>query len=242
MQATRGAALSGQRETSDPPGRRRLGVLLAVAAGVYAADVISKVVVVATLPPRRLVHVVDGLLTLQLVRNSGAAFSIGTSMTVVFTLIAVGVIFFILRTSRQLRSLPWAVTLGLLLGGATGNLTDRLLRSPGLFRGDVVDWIQLPHWPVFNVADSAIVCGGLLAVLLAARGIRLDGTRDGYAAHRGPAGPGPGPQDRGQPGAPPSRQAAAHQPGPPTQPTQPSQPGQPGPAQERGSAAGDSRT
>ena len=98
-------------------------------------------------------------------------------------------IIFILRTSRRLRSLPWAITLGLLLGGATGNLTDRLFARPGLFRGDVVDWIQLPHWPVFNLADSAIVCGGVLAVLLAVRGHpagRHRG-RDGGAA--GPAPP-----------------------------------------------------
>ena len=80
--------------------------------------------------------------------------------------------------------MAWAVTLGLLLGGAAGNLTDRLLRSPGVFRGEVVDWIQLPHWPVFNVADSCIVCGGILAVVLAARGIRLDGSRDVRAASK----------------------------------------------------------
>jgi len=114
-------------------------------------------------------------------------------MTIVFTLIAVGVIIFIVRTSRRLHSLAWAVTLGLLLGGAAGNLTDRLLRSPGVFRGEVVDWVQLPHWPVFNVADSCIVCGGILAVVLAARGIRLDGTREvrgtgGEDAARGTAG------------------------------------------------------
>jgi signal peptidase II len=203
-----------------PPGRRRLALLLAIAAGVYVADVVSKVIVVATLSHRPPLHVIDGVLTLVVLRNSGAAFSIGTSMTIVFSLIAVGVIVFILRTSRRLRSLPWAVTLGLLLGGATGNLTDRLLRWPGLFRGDVVDWIQLPHWPVFNVADSAIVCGGVLAVLLAARGIRLDGTREG---HRGPSRPGAGPQGRGEPGGPPSSQKAE------------------GHAHGRGSPAGDSR-
>jgi len=216
---------------------------------VYAADAISKIVVVATLS-HRVVHVVDGLLMLRVLRNSGAAFSIGTSMTIVFTLIAVGVIVFILRTSRQLRSLPWAITLGLLLGGATGNLTDRLLRSPGLLRGDVVDWIELPHWPVFNVADSAIVCGGVLAVLLAAGGYRLDGTREGYGGPRGPrpgphshrergnrppgpvdGGAPPGPVDRGLPpgpddGRPPAGQADG---------------GRPGQAQEWGSTAGDSR-
>jgi signal peptidase II len=137
------------------------------------------VAVVATLSHHPPVRLLGGLLTLLVARNSGAAFSFGTSLTIVFTAIAAGVIVFILRTSRRLRSAPWAVTLGLLLGGATGNLTDRLLRSPGVFRGEVVDWIQIPHWPVFNVADSAIVCGGALAVLLAARGTRLDGPAEG---------------------------------------------------------------
>ena len=158
---------------------RRILVLLAVAVAVLAADVITKVVVVAQLSGHPPIRLLGGLLTLQLLRNSGAAFNIGTSMTIVFTLIAVGVIVFILRTARKLRSLPWAVTLGLLLGGATGNLVDRLARSPGPLRGDVVDWIQLPHWPVFNLADASIVCGGALAILLSVRGIRIDGTRDG---------------------------------------------------------------
>ncbi len=156
-------------------------------------DVITKIVVVANLTPDQQVKVIGTLLTLDLVRNSGAAFSFGPGMTIGFTLIAVGVIFFIVRTSRRLVSMAWAVTLGLLLGGAAGNLTDRLLRSPGVFRGEVVDWIQLPHWPVFNVADSCIVCGGFLAVVLAARGIRLDGSREarvtsGEDTARGPAG------------------------------------------------------
>ena len=169
-----------------------MGVLLAVAVTVLAADIISKVIVVATLSTRPPVRLLGGLLTLRVDRNPGAAFSIGTSMTIVFSAIALGVIIFILRTSRRIRSTPWAVTLGLLLGGATGNLTDRLLRSPGPLRGYVVDWIQLPHWPVFNVADSSIVCGGILAVLLAARGLQIDGTMPERAA-RGPAGDaGPG--------------------------------------------------
>jgi len=216
-------------QESGPAGRRRLSLLLTVAGGVYIADVISKIIVVATLPPPREVRLLGGLLNLVVVRNSGAAFSFGTSMTIVFTVIAVGVIFFILRTSRRLRSLPWAITLGLLLGGATGNLTDRLLRSPGLFRGDVVDWLQLPHWPVFNVADSAIVCGGVLAVLLAARGFRLDGSRDGHSGTGGPGGhAGPG-------GAAwPARDAGEQDgqaPGPVTG----------GKARERGDTAGDSR-
>jgi signal peptidase II len=160
-------------------------LLLAVAAAVFVVDLVSKTIVVATLSNRQPIRLLGGLLTLRVLRNSGAAFSIGTSMTLLFTLIAVAVIIAILRASRRLRSLPWAITLGLLLGGASGNLGDRLLRSPGPLRGHVVDWIQVPHWPVFNVADSAIVCGGILAVLLAARGIGLDGARDRSAP--GPA-------------------------------------------------------
>jgi signal peptidase II len=142
---------------------------------VLTLDIVSKVTVVATLSDRPPVRTLGGFLTLLVSRNPGAAFSIGTSMTLVFSAIAIGVIVVILRTSRRIRSIPWAITLGLLLGGATGNLTDRIFRYPGLFRGYVVDWIEVPHWPVFNLADSAIVCGGILVVLLSARGIRLDG-------------------------------------------------------------------
>jgi signal peptidase II len=138
--------------------------------------------VVATLSNRSPVRLLGGFLTLVVSRNPGAAFSIGPSLTVVFTAIAVGVIVFILRTSGRIRSLSWAVSLGLLLGGATGNLTDRLLRSPGPLRGHVVDWIMLPHWPVFNLADSSIVCGGVLAVLLAMRGVHIDGSKVSHQA------------------------------------------------------------
>jgi signal peptidase II len=170
------------------PGRRYITVLVGVAVFVLAADLISKAIVVADLAGHAPIRLLGGLLTLRLLRNSGAAFSIGTSMTIVFTAIAAGVIVFILRTARKLRSLPWAITLGLLLGGATGNLSDRLFRAPGVMRGSVVDWIELPHWPVFNLADSAIVCGGVLAVLLAIRGMRIDGSRE-LAAPRKPSGP-----------------------------------------------------
>jgi lipoprotein signal peptidase len=177
----RGSEAGRGGEGLDAPQRRprRVRVLLAVASAALLADVISKTIVVSTLSGHTPVRLLGGLLTLQVLRNSGAAFNIGTSMTVLFTLIAAGVVVFILRTARKLRSLPWAVTLGLLLGGATGNLIDRLARSPGPLRGYVVDWIQLPHWPVFNLADSAIVCGGALAILLSARGFRIDGTREG---------------------------------------------------------------
>jgi signal peptidase II len=187
LQAARGTPLTGPESgpesgplsgpQSGSARRRRVGVLLAVALAVLAADSISKSIVVATLSGRPPVRLVGGFLTLTVSRNPGAAFSIGPSLTMVFTGIAVGVIAFILRTSRRIRSGPWAISLGLLLGGATGNLADRLLRYPGPLRGYVVDWIMVPHWPIFNLADSSIVCGGVLTVLLAMRGIRIDGTR-----------------------------------------------------------------
>jgi signal peptidase II len=157
---------------------RRVGLLFGVAVLVLAADIISKALVVARIPEHTYVHLIGNVLMLTLTRNGGAAFSIGTSMTIVFTAIAVGVIIYILRAAGNLRSTGWAIALGLLLGGATGNLLDRIFRAPGPFRGDVVDWIELTrYWPVFNVADSCIVCAGVLVVLLALRGIRLDGTR-----------------------------------------------------------------
>ena len=155
----------------------RIRVLVGVALTVLALDIVSKLLVVAKLSGRPPVRLLGGFLHLLVSRNPGAAFSIGTSMTLVFSAIAVSVIVIILRTARRIRSLPWALTLGLLLGGATGNLLDRIFRYPGLFRGYVVDWIQLPHWPVFNLADSSIVCGGVLAVLLAMRGVHIDGSK-----------------------------------------------------------------
>jgi signal peptidase II len=144
---------------------------------VLAADVVSKVLVVAYLSDTGPVTVVPHVFWLSLTRNSGAAFSVGTGATLLFSLVAVGVVVVIVRAARRLESRSWAVALGLLLGGALGNLSDRLFRAPGPLRGHVVDWLMLPHWPVFNVADSAIVVGGCLVVLLALLGLEVDGTR-----------------------------------------------------------------
>lgn len=155
---------------------RRIGVLLAVAAFVYALDVVSKAIVVATMHYGQPIKLLGPALKLDYTRNPGAAFNIGEAYTFIFTAIAVGVIVVILRLARRLFSLPWAIALGLLLGGALGNLTDRIARAPGLFRGWVVDFIELPHWPIFNAADSAICVGGALMVLLAFRGLHPDGT------------------------------------------------------------------
>ena len=148
--------------------------MLATAFVVLVADIVSKVAVVATMQEGERVRLIGRLLRVDYTRNAGAAFSIGTGATVLFTAVAVVVAVVIVRQARRLVSRSWAVTLGLLLGGALGNLVDRLLRSPGPLRGHVVDWIELPHWPVFNIADSAIVIGGCIAVLLAARGVPFD--------------------------------------------------------------------
>ena len=153
-------------------------MLAGVAAFVLAADITSKALVVAHLQPDQPVHLIGNVLMLWLTRNPGAAFSVGTGETIVFTVIAFGVVVYIARTARKLYSLGWAVALGLLLGGAAGNLGDRIFRAPGLFRGEVVDWIAVTrYYPIFNLADSAIVCGGILTVILAMRGYHLDGTR-----------------------------------------------------------------
>jgi signal peptidase II len=156
--------------------RRRLAALLAVAALTYVMDIGSKLLAVARLENRETIDVVGRVLTLQVIRNSGAAFSLGQAFTAVFTLIAIAVVVVIWRFARKLYSLPWALALGLLLGGALGNLTDRVFRTPGMFRGHVVDFISLEHFAVFNLADSAIVCGGVLVVLLSFLGSAPSGT------------------------------------------------------------------
>ncbi|MGW1467705.1 signal peptidase II [Streptomyces sp. NPDC001493] len=157
-------------------GRRRLVALFTVAVVAYLLDLISKTLVVAKLEHHDPVEIIGDWLKLEAVRNPGAAFSMGEAFTVVFTVIAAAVIVVIIRLARKLRSLPWAIALGLLLGGALGNLTDRLFRAPGVFKGAVVDFISPAHFAVFNLADSAIVCGGILIVILSFRGLDPDGT------------------------------------------------------------------
>ncbi|WP_244293329.1 signal peptidase II [Streptomyces sp. MJM8645] len=159
-----------------PKGRRRIGVLMVVALLAFLIDFGSKLLVVARLENHAAIKVIGDVVTFQVIRNSGAAFGMGQALTVVFTMIASAVIVVIWRIARRLYSLPWAIALGLLLGGALGNLTDRLFRSPGVFRGHVVDFISVQHFAVFNLADSAIVCGGILVVLLSFRGSNPDGT------------------------------------------------------------------
>lgn len=178
LQAARGASLTGPTDTEAPrPDRRYLLLLLAVAGAALVLDGLSKVWAVAALGDREPVPLLDGALTLRLVRNPGAAFGVAQGLTIGFSLVAVVVAVVILRIARRLRSVGWAVALGLVLGGAMGNLVDRVFREPGFLRGHVIDFLELPHWPVFNLADTAIVSGGVLMVLLSVLGRQHDGSR-----------------------------------------------------------------
>lgn len=165
-------------------GRRRLPmVVLLVAAAVLAADQLTKIWAVAALAPNTPVTVVDGWLQWRLIRNPGAAFSFLTEGTWVFTVVATVVAVVIVRLSRRVASAWWAVALGLLLGGAVGNLVDRMVRAPGVGRGHVVDFVEFLRFPVidfpvFNVADSSIVVAALLIAVLGVVGIGLDGRRE----------------------------------------------------------------
>ncbi|HYH24403.1 MAG TPA: signal peptidase II [Blastococcus sp.] len=186
-QHTRPAEERVLSEQPDPgpavvPPRPRTRMLLALASVVLVVDLLTKLVVVATIGPGEDIRLLGGALYLTNLRNTGAAFSFAEGFTVLFTLVAVAVAVVIVRTARRLFSAGWAVALGLVLGGALGNLVDRVFRDPGFLRGGVVDFLSVfgPDgrvWPVFNVADSAIVCGGVLGVLLALRGIEFDGSR-----------------------------------------------------------------
>ncbi|MFD5076608.1 signal peptidase II [Streptomyces sp. NPDC058371] len=165
-----------QAPAERPRGGRRIAVLFTVASLAYALDLVSKLLVVAKLEHHDSIEVIGDWLKFEAVRNPGAAFGFGQAFTIIFTVIAAAVIVVIARLARKLYSLPWAIALGLLLGGALGNLTDRIFRSPGFFEGAVVDFIAPKHFAVFNLADSAIVCGGILIVLLSFRGLDPDGT------------------------------------------------------------------
>lgn len=169
---------------SEPPAAPRVRLLGLIAILVLAVDVVTKVIAVAQLEGREPVELLGGLMYLQLIRNPGAAFSIATGYTWVLSLIALTVVVVIIRIARKLRSTGWAIALGLVLGGATGNLVDRIFRSPGPLRGHVVDIFSAfapdgRAFPIFNIADCAVVCGGILLVLLALLGRELDGTRSG---------------------------------------------------------------
>jgi signal peptidase II len=161
---------------------RAIWLLVTVAAVVIAVDQLAKYLAVAELTDRAPVRLLGGLIYLSLTRNSGAAFSMASGHTWIFPLVTVVVVAWIGWMATKLRSLPWAVALGLVLGGALGNLIDRLFRAPGPFLGHVVDMISAfapygERFPIFNIADSALTCGVILAILLEFAGRQRDGAR-----------------------------------------------------------------
>jgi signal peptidase II len=193
MQATRGTSLtstdpaatgpedpghepSGATDSPAPSSSHRL-IFVAVAVTAYVVDLVTKVLAARNLTEGDPVDVVDGLLRLELVRNPGAAFSTGTSYTLVLSVIALVAAGVVIRFGRRLGDRTWAVALGLLLAGVCGNLTDRIFREPGVLRGHVVDFLALPHWPVFNVADMLIDAAVVLIIIQTWRGIGITGAR-----------------------------------------------------------------
>ena len=189
MQDEAGAPLIAADESTTPatrpaPDRRGLFGLMAVTAVVaYFADQATKAWALANLDPGEPVNIVGEFIRLNLIRNAGAAFSIGNGATWVLTLIAFGVLVVIIRTARRIGSRGWAFTLGLLLGGSLGNLTDRMTREPGPGRGHVVDFIDYFGLFIGNVADIAIVGAAVAIGLLALRGIGVDGRRPHHGRH-----------------------------------------------------------
>ncbi|TXI37698.1 MAG: signal peptidase II [Mycobacterium sp.] len=165
---------AGGRHTRDSPPRRQVRLLVTVALVVLILDVATKVLAVEFLEPGKPVSIIGDTVTWTLVRNSGAAFSMATGYTWVLTLVALGVVAGIIWMGRRLVSPWWAVGLGLILGGALGNLVDRIFRSPGPLRGHVVDFLSIGWWPVFNVADPAVVGGAILLVVLSLFGYEFD--------------------------------------------------------------------
>jgi signal peptidase II len=161
---------------------RAIAVLAIAAVIVVLGDLVTKQLALSNLDGREPVRLLGGLVYLSLTRNSGAAFSLGSDYTFVFPVIATGVVVWIAWMALRLRSVPWGLALGLVLGGALGNLIDRIFRAPGVGVGHVVDMISVfaPYgdaFPVFNLADSALVIGVGLAILLELTGRRRDGSR-----------------------------------------------------------------
>jgi signal peptidase II len=154
--------------------RRRQSLLLSVAAVVLTLDIVTKVLAVNLLTPGQPVPIIGDTVTWTLVRNSGAAFSMATGYTWMLTVIASAVVVGIFWMGRRLVSTWWAIGLGMILGGAMGNLVDRFFRAPGPLRGHVVDFFSIGWWPVFNVADPSVVGGAVLLVTLSALGLDFD--------------------------------------------------------------------
>ncbi len=181
--------------TPDLTGRARVSVralvlLGVVAAGILALDQLAKFLIVANLEEGESIEVIGQLLQFHFVRNSGAAFSLASGFTWILSIVAVGAIVAIIVLAKRIKSSAWAWMLGLLLGGALGNVTDRLFREPSFGQGHVIDFIRVWGFPaIFNIADIAICTAMGLFLLLTLRGVHLDGTRASDTIERIPTPP-----------------------------------------------------
>jgi signal peptidase II len=150
---------------------RRWRTLFSVAWAVWVLDLATKIWAVNNLSYKSNIKIVGEFFQLTFVRNSGAAFSFAAGATIFLSLFGLIAMSAILYYSPQITSRGWAVVLGLVLGGILGNMVDRIFREPGLLRGHVIDWMQLPNWPVFNIADTAIVTAAVISMVLTAKNI-----------------------------------------------------------------------
>lgn len=181
VQAARGTAITSLSDIG-PNERRRLRLLVAlIAVAGLTADLVTKIIAVTHLEPLASVRLLGGLLTLRLIRNPGAAFSQGQRFTYVFAIAGIIVLaFVIIKLVPRIGHPAWAVAIGLLCAGVAGNLTDRLFRPPGPLRGHVIDFLELPHWPIFNVADMCITAAAIMIMFLSiVKGISITGQRHG---------------------------------------------------------------
>ncbi|MEI7058061.1 signal peptidase II [Nocardioides sp. CCNWLW239] len=182
MQAARGASLSDAHTGPESDVRPvRWAEFAAVAVFLLVLDQITKLWAVATLVPGQPQELIGSVLQLNIIRNPGAAFSTGTGHTWVFTTLSIAATIGVLWFARRVRHRGWALALGILVAGVAGNLVDRLTREPGFYVGHVVDFVQLPNWPIFNVADMCINVAAVMIVILSFKGIGLDGSIDGGA-------------------------------------------------------------
>ena len=145
---------------------------------ILLLDQLTKALALAHPTPGEPVNVIGSLLKFNLIRNSGAAFSLGAGYTPYISAVQITVAIGVVYLSRKLGSVGWAIAFGFLFGGAVGNIIDRIFREPSPFHGHVVDFLQTPHWAIFNVADMAVTSAAILLVIQTLRGIKLDGTRE----------------------------------------------------------------
>jgi signal peptidase II len=165
-----------------PPAQRAswkwIAVFALVGLVVLALDQVTKMLAIEHLTPGEPVNVIGSFLKFNLIRNSGAAFSLGAGYTPYISAVQIIVALGVVYLSRRLGSAGWAVAFGFLFGGALGNIIDRIFREPSPFHGHVIDFLQTPHWAIFNVADMAVTSAAALLVIQTLRGVRLDGTKE----------------------------------------------------------------